>query len=80
VLLPPVEQCVDGVLGRTGHGFADPDATRKMHDEFAAADIEPRHLFTNPPAEQEATATAIIAAHRHGRLRVGAQGSGSSSG
>ena len=70
VLLPPVEQCIDGVLGRTGHGFADEAATRTMHDEFAAAAIEPRHVFANPPGELEATVAAILAAHEQGLLRV----------
>lgn len=70
VLLPPVEQCVDGVLTRSGHGFADEGATRKMHDEFVAADIEARHLFANPPGEPKATATAIIAAHGAGTLTI----------
>lgn len=80
VLLPPVEQCVAGVLGRTGHGFADEDATRQMHAEFASATIDPRHVFANPSGQAEATAAAILAAHERGLLRVDAQGSGSSSG
>jgi cytidylate kinase len=70
VLLPPVEQCVDRVLGRSGHGFADPDATRKMHDEFVSAEIDARHRFANPPGEVEATAVAIIAALAAGTLAV----------
>jgi len=70
VLLPPVEHCVAGVLGRTGHGFADEGATRKMHEEFASADIDARHLFANPPGEPGAAAAAILAAHADGRLVI----------
>jgi hypothetical protein len=35
VLLPSEEVCLARVAGRTGHGFTDPDATRRMHREFA---------------------------------------------
>jgi cytidylate kinase len=70
VLLPPVQQCVDGVLTRTGHGFADEAATRQMHAEFVAAAVEDRHLFTNPPGELEATAAAILTAHAAGTLTI----------
>jgi hypothetical protein len=80
VLLPPVGQCVEGVLTRTGHGFADEGATRKMHDEFAAADIDARHVFANPPGGQEATAAEILSAHAAGTLTTTLQGSGSSAG
>jgi hypothetical protein len=44
VLLPPVEQCVEGVRNRVGHGFADEPATRKMHAEFASSAIDARHV------------------------------------
>jgi hypothetical protein len=70
VLLPPVEQCVDGVLTRTGHGFADEGATLKMHDEFVKAGIDARHVFTNPPGELDHTVEAILAAHEQGTLQV----------
>ena len=70
VLLPSVEQCVAGVLGRTGHGFADEGATRKMHEEFEVAEIDARHVFANPPGELEATVESILAAHEQGTLRV----------
>ncbi len=39
ILLPSVERCVKQVAERTGHGFTDEAATRKMHKEFAAAAI-----------------------------------------
>lgn len=70
VLLPPVEQCLDRLLTRTGHGFGDEGATRKMHDEFTAAEIDERHLFANPPGELHATAAAILTAFTAGTLLV----------
>lgn len=34
ILLPSMERCVKQVAERTGHGFTDEAATRKMHKEF----------------------------------------------
>lgn len=45
VLMPPVEVCLHRVATREGHGFTDADATRKMHDEFARAQVESRHVL-----------------------------------
>jgi hypothetical protein len=47
--LPDVERCVERVATRLGHGFTDEDATRKMHSEFARADIDQGHLIVDPP-------------------------------
>lgn len=62
VLLPSIERCVEGVGTREGHGFTDESATRKMHDEFARAEIDQRHLLVDPPPEPEAVADRIVAA------------------
>lgn len=51
VLLPTVEQCLDRVASRVGHGFTDAAATRTMHREFADADIDRRHVFVGGPRE-----------------------------
>ncbi len=70
VLLPPAEVCVQRVQTRTGHGFSDPDATRKMHAEFTRADADPRHLFTDlGGADPSALADTILAARSAGQLR-----------
>ncbi|MHC1559422.1 AAA family ATPase [Actinomycetospora sp. C-140] len=57
VLLPDVDTCVRRVLGRTGHPFADVDATRHMHGEFARSALDPRHLVsgTTPPRTPRAS-------------------------
>ncbi len=49
VLLPSVERCVARVATRVGHGFSDPAATRRMHDQFATAAIDERHVLRDPP-------------------------------
>lgn len=69
VLFPPVEVCVDRVTTRTGHGFSDEAATRKMHDEFAGADVEARHVHVDPPQTADAVADMIVARMKHGDLR-----------
>jgi energy-coupling factor transporter ATP-binding protein EcfA2 len=64
VLLPSFERCLDRVRTRVGHGFTDERATRKMHDSFAGADIEPRHVLVDPPGGPEAVADLVAAARR----------------
>lgn len=76
VLLPTVEQCLDRVATRVGHGFTDAAATRKMHREFADADIDRRHVLVCGPPDSagaaesaEAVAGRIDAARTAGALR-----------
>jgi cytidylate kinase len=47
MLLPPEEECVERVQSRNGHGFTDPEATRHMYREFAASEIDGRHVVTS---------------------------------
>jgi cytidylate kinase len=68
MLLPAMEICLEHVRTRDGHSFTDEDATRKMHDEFARADIDPRHVITDPPDGPEAVADLIVAALEAGTL------------
>lgn len=69
ILLPPAAVCVERVLGRTGHGFIDEGATRKMHREFEKASIDRRHVFENGSGSPANTARAIRSAQGAGRLR-----------
>lgn len=46
MLMPSAETCVDRVSTRTGHGFRDEAAARKMHEEFAGAAVASRHVLT----------------------------------
>lgn len=68
VVLPNVEECVERVRTRVGHGFVDEGATRHMHAQFTGATIDPRHLFPNPAGGFEPTVEAIVAAHAAGTL------------
>jgi cytidylate kinase len=47
ILLPPLKECVERVQSRVGHGFSDLEATRHMYEEFAASDIDDRHVVTS---------------------------------
>jgi cytidylate kinase len=40
--------CLERVRTRSDHAFADLPATRRMYEQFATADIETRHLITEP--------------------------------
>ena len=69
VLLPTVERCVAQVAGRTGHEFADEAATRHMHREFAAADIDQRHVLADSSGPASETAAEVLNRIRNGTLR-----------
>jgi hypothetical protein len=62
VLLPTLERCSTGVATRLGHGFTDQAATEKMHQEFAGADIDERHVIVDPPDEVGAVTDQVLAA------------------
>jgi hypothetical protein len=53
---------------RQEHGFADPDAARQMHRQFAEAVIERRHLLIDPPDDPDQVATLIVVALKRGLL------------
>jgi cytidylate kinase len=73
VLLPPVEVCVRRVAGRRDHAFADEGATRKMHAEFAAADIARRHVLEDVDGPVDQVVATIEAARAAGALTVHAR-------
>jgi hypothetical protein len=68
VLLPAVGRCVERVRSRTGHGFGDEAATRKMHHEFATARIAGRHVLADPPEGADAVADLVAGALAAGEL------------
>ncbi len=45
VLLPPLEECLHRVATRSGHGFTDARAAQRMHQDFAEAPVEARHII-----------------------------------
>jgi hypothetical protein len=69
VLLPPVDWCVQQVAARTGHGFKDEDATRKMWEQFHDADVPTRHILRNPVESVEEVVRWVWAAQSRGDLR-----------
>ncbi|HEX2382841.1 MAG TPA: AAA family ATPase [Acidimicrobiales bacterium] len=68
MLLPSVERCLEGVRTRLDHVFSDEDATRKMHHEFANADIDDSHVLVDPPTGVDAVADVILAKRDRGDL------------
>jgi hypothetical protein len=69
VLLPSVERCVAQVAGRTGHEFTDEAATRHMHQEFAGAGLDQRHVLADLSGPADETAAEVLKRIRNGRLR-----------
>jgi adenylate kinase family enzyme len=69
ILLPPVDTCVDRVLTRTGHGFSDEPATRFMHEEFASAVVEDRHVVHVSDDPTDAVVAAVQRAAKRDQLR-----------
>ncbi len=61
VLLPTVEHCLERVDTRLAHAFRDEAATRKMHDEFAQASIDARHVLVDPPDDIDAVVERVLA-------------------
>jgi cytidylate kinase len=68
VLLPPVDTCLERVAGRSGHGFADPAATRQMHAAFTGAGIDARHVLADPALPPAAVAAELLRRLRAGSL------------
>ncbi|HTT86241.1 MAG TPA: hypothetical protein VMF60_02635 [Acidimicrobiales bacterium] len=69
ILLPAVGRCVERVMARTGHEFADEEATRMMHAEFERARIEARHILRDLPDDVEDVAAVLRGAQAGERLR-----------
>jgi cytidylate kinase len=69
VLLPSERECLERVAGRSGHGFTDADATRRMHRQFAEADVDPRHVLPEPTGPPSAIAQEIADRLADGALR-----------
>lgn len=70
ILMPPLEMCLERVMARSGHGFRDAAATRRMYAEFANATIDDRHVVavgSEPPME---VARRVSGARANRRLRL----------
>lgn len=70
VLLPPVETCVERVATRSGHGFTDVDAARRLHRDFVTAGVAGRHVLADARADPVAVADEVERRVRDGSLRL----------
>lgn len=68
VLLPSVESCVQRVATRRNHAFTDQAATRKMHADFALAEVAERHVIRDPPEDIADVSAGIQSALAAGRF------------
>jgi cytidylate kinase len=69
MLLPSERDCLERVRSRVGHGFTDLDAAHHMYREFAAADIDHRHVLAINGAPTD-IASSIFELVQAGTLRV----------
>jgi hypothetical protein len=69
VLMPSVDRCVERVLTRTGHGFRDEQATRRMYEDFASSAIDDRHVLRVDSEAPEDVAERVRTACADGSLR-----------
>ena len=60
MLMAPVEVCVERVATRVGHGFTDEPATRKMHSEFARAELDPRHVVADVSGSVDSVVAGVL--------------------
>ena len=68
LLIPPVDECVERVTTRRDHGFSDEAATRQMHDHFARADVDARHVLRDLPGDANAVAAEVLTRFGDGSL------------
>lgn len=69
VLMPPLEVCLERVRNRVDHGFRDLSVTRDMHQQFARARVDIRHLLTEPEEPPSDLAELIALQLGSGRFR-----------
>jgi hypothetical protein len=69
ILLPSLDRCVQQVAARSGHGFTDEDATRKMWAQFDNAVVAERHVLREPPNAVDEVTRWALSAQERGELR-----------
>ena len=69
VLMPPLDVCLERVRSRVDHGFRDLSVTRDMHEQFARARADTRHLVTEPEETPAGLAELIALQLGSGRFR-----------
>ena len=69
VLMPPLDVCQERVRSRVDHGFSDRSATRDLHQQFAHAGVDTRHLVTEPEQHPADLAELIARQLGEGRFR-----------
>lgn len=68
ILLPSVDQCVERVLTREGQEFVGEPAARHMHEHFARATIDDRHVLRDPPETVDGVVDLVLQGFAAGRF------------
>jgi cytidylate kinase len=69
ILLPPLEVCLDRVRRRVDHGFSDLSITQDMHQQFTSAEIDAKHVITDPHSHPAQLAELIAIRLGTGQFR-----------
>jgi cytidylate kinase len=69
VLMPPLDVCLERVRSRIDHGFSDLSVTRDMHQQFAGAGVDTRHLVAEAEERPANLAAEISRQLGSGRFR-----------
>jgi hypothetical protein len=67
--MPPLDVCLERVRSRVDHGFRDLSVTRDMHQQFARARVDIRHLVSEPEEPPSDLAELIARQLGSGRFR-----------
>jgi hypothetical protein len=67
--MPSLDVCLERVRSRVDHGFSDLSVTRDMHQQFARARVDTRHLVTEPEEPPADLAELIALQLSSGRFR-----------
>jgi energy-coupling factor transporter ATP-binding protein EcfA2 len=69
VLQPPLEQCLERVRNRQGHGFTDLDAATQMWHSFQQAHVDPRHVLDDHGRQPSDIANELVERLAAGTVR-----------
>lgn len=72
ILLPPLEVCLERVQTRVNHAFSDQSATRDLHQQFAKAAVDSKHVIGKPDDHPDQLAELISQNLDDGRFRYSA--------
>jgi cytidylate kinase len=69
VILPPLDVCLERVSNRQRHPFTDLDAATQLWHDFHGADINARHVLSDPEPRPSEMARTLLELVQDGTIR-----------